>query len=429
MTFNTLHTKLLLAASFLFPALALSTRHGSGFIEVLLLLLAVTGVYHAGRIWNDGRTLSDQAKLFIKLWLASVLIEFVLIFYHGYKANQFHSPALRLVSVVVLILICGRLEQTRQFWYGLIAGCLGVVSVALYQKYHLHIDRATGFHNAIHFGNFSLAFGLMAFIAGLQLKKLRLYLRVLLYAAAVAGVLTSLLSGSRGGWLALALSLIPIYAYSEHKKRLLWIYSFLICGVLAIYWIPSTGVQSRVYSIYTDLQAYGQGNAHTSIGYRLEMFRASWNVFTQHYLLGVGPDFKLALLESAKLGTVIPTGAALNDSHNEILFAAYRGGLFGLTGLLLLYAAPLIYFIRVAKLDKAVSMETNKTHDALVFAVAGIVFVMAAIDFGMSVNLFTRHIGRAVYFVTVILMIGLCELERQKYRDSCASSPHGNGER
>jgi O-antigen ligase len=391
----------------LFPGTALSTPLGAGLTQAALLMVAISGLSHFRQIWISQDHLSRPLRLFCVLWLISVALELLLMTIHGFSARGMHSPLLRIATVICLVLMVEVAPKTRVFWYGIALGCFTVFVVACYQKFHLNIDRATGFHNPIHFGNFSLAMGMMALAALTQLRSASTALKIMLGLATLAGVLTSFLSGSRGGWLALLLIFIPLMSISKDKKQMGFIALFFGAGLVLAYAIPETGVRLRVESIWHDLIAYEQGNIETSVGMRLELFRSSFNVFLGHPLIGVGDNFKFALDEMERLGKPAAAGHNLNDTHNEVVYALMRGGVFGFGQLLLLYLAPLIYF------GRALRRKDNHNNQALLaIAAAGFVLALVTIDFGLTVNVFTRHIGKAMYFIFICFLVAMCEIEK-----------------
>jgi O-antigen ligase len=391
----------------LFPGTGLSTPIGAGLTEAALLIIAMVGFARARQIWATPHRLSGPLRLFCILWLVSVALEFFLMTIHGFSAPRMHSPLLRIAAVISLVLMVDAAPKTRFFWYGIAVGCFSVLAIASYRKFHLNIERATGFHNPIHFGNFSLAMGMLALAALTQLRSASTPFKIILGLSAVAGVLTSLFSGSRGGWLALLLIFIPLMSISKDKKQLGFLALFFGVGLVLVYLLPETDVKARIESITHDLIAYGQGNIETSIGMRLELFRSSFNVFLANPVIGVGDNFKFALDEMARVGKPAAPGHKLNDTHNEVIYALMRGGVFGLAQLLLLYMAPLFYF------GKAMRSKDNRENQALLAsAAAGFVFVLITIDFGLTVNVFTRHIGKAFYFILICFLVAMCEIER-----------------
>jgi O-antigen ligase len=391
----------------LFPATGLSTPVGAGLTEAALVIIAIAGFAHFRQIWAMPDRLSEPLKLFCILWLLSVALEFFLMTIHGFSASRMHSPLLRIAAVISLVLMVEAAPKTRLFWYGIALGCFSVFAIASYQKFHLNIERATGFHNAIHFGNFSLAMGMMALAALTQVRSASRLFKIMLGLATFAGVLTSLFSGSRGGWLALFLIFIPLISISKDKKKMIFLALFFGAGLVLAYFLPETGVRLRIESITHDLTAYGQGNIETPIGMRFELFRSSFNVFLAHPFIGVGDNFKFALDEMARLGKPAAPGHSLNDTHNEVIYALLRGGVFGLAQLLLLYIAPLLYFGQALR-----SNDNSENQALLASAAAGFVLVLLTIDFGLTVNVFTRHIGKAFYFIFICFLVAVCEIER-----------------
>jgi O-antigen ligase len=415
----------------LFPLSALSTPFGAGLIQAALLIAVLLG---ASTLFKFLRSeagparfsvepvvspLTPQLKWFLILWLIGIALDLLILSVHGFSGSRLHSPLLRLVTAAIVVLIVLSAPKTQSYWYGIIGGCFAVLVVALFQRSYLGLDRATGFHNAIHFGNFSLSLGLMALVALTQLRASSLQFKIFLGMAALAGVLTSLLSGSRGGWIALVLIFVPLYGLSENKRQLTMMGATLGAVLGLAYLIPGTGVQSRIADVWGNLLAYESGTFNTPIGLRLEMFRGSWHVFLAHPLIGVGDHFKFVLAEIARLGSVIPPGHELNDSHNEVLYALVRGGVVGLAQLLILYMAPLAYFFRVLRSKRFEAsgerpLSGQSTAQLKAFAAAGIVLVLLTIDFGLTVNVFTRHIGKAFYFINVCFLVALCEIEFNK---------------
>ncbi len=207
------------------------------------------------------------------------------------------------------------------------------------------------------------------------------------------------------------LSFIPLYSYSkkEYKFQLFVALLIIIALFATVYFIPATHVKARVLEVFSNLTDYSNGNANTSIGLRLEMVRASLNIALAHPLLGIGDNFNIVIQEMARLGTAL-INPDLKDTHNEFVDAFLKGGIAGVLQLMIFYFAPLVYFIKTAKLD----ISRNNEH-LMALAVGGIVLVMACIDFGLSVNVFTRQIGKAFYFIMVFYLIALCEVHRASY--------------
>ena len=98
-------------------------------------------------------------------------------------------------------------------WWGFACGGLGAGLVALYQRLVLGWERAAGFTNAIQFGGLAILLALMcALVLAVCWQHITRTLRAALLVGLMMGVLASLLSLSRGSWLALLLSL-PLWIF------------------------------------------------------------------------------------------------------------------------------------------------------------------------------------------------------------------------
>src|SRR5699024_2829187 len=98
-------------------------------------------------------------------------------------------------------------------WLGLGIGAIAACIWSGYQKFFLDIQRAGGYTNAIQYGNLAMLMGVWC-VAGLGWAHTQTHCRrwqLLLVVGALCGVLASLLSGSRGGWIGLPVVLWVLY--------------------------------------------------------------------------------------------------------------------------------------------------------------------------------------------------------------------------
>ena len=106
--------------------------------------------------------------------------------------------------------------------------------------------------------------------------------RLLMAACAVLGLLGSLLSQTRGGWLALALCMLPL---SWFLVRHLWGRRVLVggAGLLALVallcWYQAPQLEQRWEQAQSEVSGYvDNGNARTSVGQRLDHWQLAWNM-------------------------------------------------------------------------------------------------------------------------------------------------------
>jgi O-antigen ligase len=385
-------------AIFLLPALALDFRYGVGLTEIFMLLGMVSC---SPRLFAEFRLLPVTAQLLIAVFFANLVVAALTISWRGNEFNFLDNPVRQLLIMSAIVLIPLARPLPMYFWTGLIVGCLAALAMAIYQYAVLHIERAFGAHQSILFGDIAMAMGLMSLAAVVPIRQSnykRLF--VLAYLAFVAGVVASALSGTRGGWAAIILALLPL-SLVETKKHFRIVVFTVVAGLMAIFLSVTTlhgGVETRAREAYSDIQKFQQGNVNTSVGLRFEMWRASAILFLENPWTGVGrANFRQGLNTLADQGRVSPGVRVFPHAHNELLNELATAGLAGGIMLLLQYAAPLWFFVRARR--DAVQRP---------FAVAGIVLVLSYIIFGMTEVLFSQHLGAIFYAAFVAVLAGLC---------------------
>lgn len=257
--------------------------------------------------------------------------------------------------------------------------------------------------HAILFGNMALVCGLVS-MAGLawawhRPTPTRWAWWLLFGVGAVGGVMASVLSGTRGGWLALPLAGLVFYrVYIGHWAG--WKQAVLAVGVFMLlvsaYALPHTGVQTRVASAVEETRDYWQGHPHGSIGVRLELYRVTLGLIAQRPLTGYRQaEYQNALQTLQQKGDISPQVARHWHAHNDLLNAWVRYGVLGLLGVMLLYAWPLWWFSRS-------SLWQQPTQRPLVLA--GLLLPILFIDFGLSYAFFAYPVVVASYVGWVVLL-------------------------
>jgi O-antigen ligase len=228
------------------------------------------------------------------------------------------------------------------------------------------------------------------------------------YISFVAGLLTSVLSAARGGWFALPLIVLPLFFYRKKisKGEYIALFSFILLLLLIFFStdIDWVGVQQRLNDIKYDIQQYQTGNAATSIGVRFELWKAALKIFSEHPFFGAGPDLKPLLQQLSSRGELEGAATYYSHVHNEILNVLAIRGVVGLLGLLLLYIAPLMFFLKIFFQGK----EINQSY-----ALAGLILVISFISFGFTQVLFTHHLSAGFYSLGIALLAGFCILQEQ----------------
>ena len=297
-------------------------------------------------------------------------------------------------------------------WAGFAVAGVGTGVWSLWQALVGGVARAHG-HAPLHaiiFGNLALLSGLLC-VAGLgwvwhqrTLGQASLRWWLLLLAGACGGVLASLLSGTRGGWIALPLALLVFYRGYICHWPVRWRWSVLVAMVALVaglYGFPQIGVQARTDAAVAEAQDYLAGEARGSVGMRLEMYRGAGLLILAQPWQGVGHQGYQPAMQALVEEERLPPGLGRYwHAHNELLDAWVRRGVLGLIAVLALYVVPLGLFSR--RLGHA-----NLGRRAV--AVGGLLIPVAFIDFGITYAFFAYPVGVAVY-ASWLLLLWQCEL-------------------
>jgi O-antigen ligase len=381
---------------FLLPAVTLTTHYGIGVIEFAIFLLTI---FYARPLWRQRAELFHSAGWIVIAFAFNLTVATASLLYFKFPPSSIDTATRQLLVMAAIGLIAFAKPKAEWFWHGLFVGTIGAAGFALYQRFGLHMVRAHGFHQTIMFGDIAMAMGLMSLACIAHFSKTRW--AALPYMAFLAGLTGSVLSGSRGGWIALLLAFIPLYSYGKCMagRKILAIALASIMLMTAACFVPRLGVGQRLHEVAGDIRQYRQGNPNSSVGTRLEMWKGAGKMFVAHPLIGVGREnFNLALKTLIRRGEVNPAVQEYQHAHNELFHALATEGVIGAIALLLLYGAPFSFFVRHVRRDDACRP----------YALAGLLLVVSFIDFGMTQVLFSHHIGTAFYALVVSVLAGLC---------------------
>lgn len=383
---------------FLLPALALTTSFGVGLIEVAIL---VGALFFAKALWLRRRAWFSPARFIAGAFVFNLAVATASLAWSGFHGNFLDNPTRQLLVVAAIGLVVFAKPNVDVFWYGLFVGTVGALVLALYQRFGMGMARAEGFHMAIMFGDLAMVMGLMSLASLLRFAHTRI--AWMPYITFLAGMAASLLSVSRGGWIALAFSFVPLYLYGTQavRRRIMAVACVSIALFVAACFIPQLRVGQRIAQVASDLQKYRQGEVYTEVGTRLEMWKGAWKIFGEHPITGVGrANFHAGLNDLIRRGEVNASISDFYHAHNEVLNALATEGILGALALMFVYAAPLVFFMRYLRAGNACRP----------YALAGVLLVLSYIACGLTQVMFSHHIGTAFYAVAVCMLAGACLL-------------------
>lgn len=376
-------------AVFLMGALALVVPSGYSVGPVLLLLASVVLL----RKPFSFMLLPQDRWVIGSLALYGIVVGVMSTIELG--SRGFDRPLRFLLAIPVLLLILRFPPRLSWLWGGLAVGAMGAGGLALWMKLVEGVERAGGFLHVIQFGNLSMLMGVLC-LAGLGwavLQRQRNVWVALLLLGAVLGMLGSLMSGSRGGWV--GLPVVGYVLYRGYGRQLpvvvkAGVVVVMLMLVTAVYLLPQTGVQHRVEAAVNDIHHYvSRVDRDTSLGLRFEMWRGASELISERPLLGWGEaGYRQAMEALGQQNAISPVAAEFGHAHNEFIDASAKRGVLGLTVLLVLYMVPIRLFA-----PGLVHNDLNVRS----LAVAGTLLPVAFIDFGLSQTFLAHNSGATFY--------------------------------
>lgn len=378
---------------------ALSIVAPNGYnIGTTLLFFVSFSLFFWRPKWRD--LTADDKSLFWTFALYAVGM-FVFVYLDGWHTRELDRPSRFLLALPVLILLLKSVGKAQWLWFGVVLGSIGAFVLALYERKVLYFGRASGSEHPIMFGNTGMMLGLMSFVAAMYFMAKKQYFW--LFLAIVGGILgvgVSLLSGSRGGWV--ALPIIGFFLLWQSRSLLGVKCVLAVCVASAVLLtaavsIPQIGVQGRIMEAVSDVSQYNEGtNKNTSVGLRFEMWKSSWVMFQSSPLVGVGEYGSVAVKEELiAQDIVIPEVLDFSHAHNEFINALGLTGIIGFALLLTVYLVPLRLFLRKMR-------EYPENWNVRAYAMAGALVPMCYMDFGLSQVMLSHNIGVMMYAFPIV---------------------------
>jgi O-antigen ligase len=338
--------------------------------------------------------------------LAAVIVSSA---WHGHVvARTWDSPS-RFLAGIPLFLMLRRQGKDALKWADLsfALGALASFAMAVLLPRDWGDGRiGSPFLNPIHFGDTALVLGVLSVLSLNWWRRDPCAVRVLKLVALVAGLGASLLSGSRGGWIAVpVVALLIVFARgrgkSWHRNALLAL--AIVVALVATYALSST-VRGRMGDISSDIASYTQGHKDTSVGIRLQLYEAAFRLIGRQPVFGLGDEgFRDQMNSLAQQGMITPLAAKFGEgeAHNQLLAYSANYGVVGGVLLLGIYVVPIWYF--ALRLNAATSATRRS-------ALMGLAFAVSFLIFGMTVETFDLK-STVSFYVALIAVLAAATLD------------------
>ena len=311
-------------------------KGGYNAAPALLMLIGLGyGVY--ALIKKPLLNLSKVDKWLIYSYLFYFLTFVLSLCINGGKMRDLDSASRVVFFVPVLLLLLKYPIKTCVLSYSIPLGGIVSVCIALYDKFILNLNPDQN-PRIMHIqgGDISMSLGIFSLIIALYAyQKREVKLTVLSVIGGLCGIVGSLLSTARGGWIALPLLLIIIlwiYRYSLSKRFFLTFFGIIAVASVGISQMPNNRIMERIDVARKDIQLYLDNNdGNTSLGARFEMWKSAIAMAKEKPLFGWGIQ---GATEKRKQETKekIATGniGQFTHAHNQYLDDLSKRGIVGL---------------------------------------------------------------------------------------------------
>lgn len=388
---------------FLFSAISLVVPSGFSYGAALLVLGSFALLYLRPRF-----ALQRHDWVFILTLAGYVFIYVSLNIYHNLPANAYDKLLRYLLVIPVYFLLISYPSTPNYFWCGVAVGAFGAGIFAIYQVFIkvVWLQRAYGFLNPIQFGDISLLMAALSVICCLSFFGRYKFLSLILIVSSIMGLCASLLSGGRGGWLAIPVVIFVVCKMLKLSIRnfFLLIVSFSFVISLGLFLSPNENfLKNRIILIKSEVSEYINNDAYSlnnaSFGTRVKMWQNGVDAFKSKPILGWGSLTAIKNNYPAEWFELNNYDSTLNHLHNEYIDALAKKGLVGFTALMAMYLIPLYYFIGLMRTRQA---------DVMPFAAAGVVLILCVMVFGLTQCFLAHNSGTMVFVFYLVIIKAYC---------------------
>jgi O-antigen ligase len=378
------------------------------------ILIAVQQRRSLKALWQDNGVVRWVGILLLT-YLLVALGNFALIDPSDFAFSRLQRQLILLAIPAVFVLLWWARPTILAVHAGIAlnAATFGVYAIASYIHDGQRVQAVT---NWVLFGNAGLLLGFSAL--GLFFLRPSWPWRTLGLAGLALGVAASLLSWTRGGWLAIPL-LVAISLIALHKvyrpSRWLWVGIGLAATMSLVLFLNTGIVQDRIAQGERDVELMADGNFQTSLGLRILMWKIALETGLDAPLLGQGFSGYLRKVDGLLEQGDIPPSMALHrtEPHSDYLYLFASRGLLGLIAYGALLLIPFTYLL------VALARGDARTVGS---AYAGLTLIIVLAVSGLSITMIDqRAMIRFISVVSAIALYAVWETQRSSPpRDSLA---------
>lgn len=278
-------------------------------------------------------------------------------------------------------------------------------------------------YNAVSYGNLLLMITTVtAFSFGWKLTPFPQAEKFAKLIMVLAGVSGFVLTQTRSGWLATPFFIFFAILCFKNKysiKKLLTILTLSFAALITLFSTNKTLVTRAEYAASEFKECLNNPLSFTSTCVRIQLWRASWELFKDRPLLGTrgGQHFNVNLKPLIEKGIVNQQvfEQGFGEPHNDLFYMMASYGSLGLISLLLIYFSPAYLFFR--------RLHKNYSQDIRIAAAMGLCVCIGFFISGLTETMFRGMRTMGFYAVTIAWLLALSDpvfIRRESRLDNSA---------
>lgn len=387
----------------LFFVTVLTFKKGYSYVPITLGTIAtLTFLYY--RLKLKVKWQWDQEDKYLILALIAYFFTFVLsIIFNGDGIRVIDNPSRILLFIPLIFFFALYPIKKNVLFHFIPIGSFITGILSIYQKFFLELPKPFPGMMSIQAGDIAISLAMFSIVISLywfSINKNKLGILYIIFAA--FGLVASILSGARGGWISFPFCILFIlgcYYKNLNKKALLIIFTIFTTAISLFITRPEFGLEERYQSAKADITNYlEKGIKDSSQGARLDMWVNGLVAITEKPLLGHGnlgyDQFRDKQIQAKQMAET----TFFNSLHNQYLEAFVKRGIIGFVALMLILTVPLAIFTPYLK---------SNNDSAKCIAILGIIHVISHMFFFLTQSFFNHTSGTIFYFFMLILLYHL----------------------
>lgn len=391
------------ASIFLFFTLLLMFPKGYNYGSTALLVLSILFLCYLLYKRVSFLEVVKQNKAIFVVTTFYFLVSLFFIFFHEEKIKLIDNPLRAFLFLSVIVFIVYSSVKFDVLLYSIPLGSFISGVVALYQYYILSLESAFYNQMKIQSGDIAMSLGLFSFVIAfhlLDINKHKKKLVALVILFGIFGVLASLLSFARGGWVGIPILLLILIFLYRHllSNKLLLLGGITFLCIISVVLTVNNKFVNRLSEAQYELKLYLSGDDKvSSIGERLDMWKIGSKAFLEHPISGWSlKELDYYKKDLSDKNIVTKASISFSHLHNQFIDESVKKGIVGGVAILGVFFLPLYVFYTKQK-----NKQNNKRIKFI--TTLGIVHILSTMSYCVTQAFISHNSGNIFYFFVLFL--------------------------